>query len=207
MLADKTILPRNKNQKIEEALLNPESKNIQDERISLEQSQDTEFSNHDIKSVLKLKYEQSKLRKGLDELEELKDKLIEGNEVEKDKIRQYKAYIEKQVKALKDTESNLELREEALNQGIQELENREHQSEIKIKVLEEKIITKKKEIQELQVIIDEKAPEYYKLFRKMSAKSEMRMNYNYNMARADAWHNLWYRIDAIYRGLYQMLFG
>jgi chromosome segregation ATPase len=155
----------------------------------------------------KLNEARSKIKQDIAKLESDKAKFIAENEKAKEDIRKVKEYWENKAKPIQEIENSFIAREERLNSKIASIEEQRKAVENEVKALDETIQRKKSEIDELQCIINEDAPYYLDLFESLERRGEKKVDYNYNTARADYWHNIVSGVKDIKDSLYRMLFG
>jgi epidermal growth factor receptor substrate 15 len=155
----------------------------------------------------KLNEAKSKVKQDIAKWENDKAKFIAENEKEKEDIRKVKEYWEQKAKPVQEMENSFIVREERLNNKIASIEEQRKAVVNEIKALDETIQSKKDEIDELQRIIDEDAPHYLELFKKLERRGEKKVDYNYNMAQGDKWHNFVQSVKGIKESLYRMMFG
>ena len=155
----------------------------------------------------KLNEVRSKIKQDTAKFESDKAKFIAENEKEKEDIRKVKEYWESKANPIKEIENSFTIREQRLNEKIATIEEQRKAVENEVKALDETIQHKKYEIDELQQIIDEDAPYYLDLFERLERRGERKVDYNYNMAQGDKWHNITQSVKGIKESLYRMMFG
>lgn len=164
-----------------------------------------------LQGVEQLKEREQKLRQERADFEKQKSIWLASFEAQKaeetDKIKKVKAYWEAKATPVKEAENELLARANALTERETSIKTREQSLETRIDNLDNAIKLKEQQIQELGDIISDKAPHYYKMFKKMVAESERRADWNKNMARSDQWHNFNERIGIIFDSLKRMLIG
>ena len=196
-----------------------------DEAVIAKANQDAEFARQNVKDLNELKEQQKKLvadqqalsheremwekqkEKWLIEFEDEKEKGESSKTAEVEKIRKVKEYYESKKATIDELEQAQIAREEALTEKQKSLDSQERRIESLLQGLDERVELKKRQIDELQIIIDDKAPRFHKLFNHMLSEGEQKRDWNYNIARGDVWHNFTERISIIYHSLYEMLFG
>lgn len=185
--------------------------------IALE-TQKAEFARQNVKDLNELKEQQKKLIADQQSLsqerekwEKQKEDWLESFDTQKateiEKIRKVKEYWDSKKSTIENLEKSIISRETVLSNKQTTLDNQEKRVDLLMSGLDERVELKKKQIVELQDIIDNKAPQYHKLFKQMLSQGEVKRDWNYNAARGDQWHNFTERVSIIYHSLHEMLFG
>jgi hypothetical protein len=204
---DAEEIPKLEQQDIGQRNNHDKVKDAQDAKAIAEALLGQRLAEEGVQKIDDLKMRESKVIKDREAFEKQKVEWIARHnkscEEEKEKLRQLRTYFTEQAQPLKQQEEALSKRKQDLDTREQFMVSRE-QSLSDLDIL---IEHKQKQVGTLQDIINDKAPAYYKWFKRVARQGEYRADWNYNIARADQWHNFTERIRIITDSLNRMLFG